>query len=561
MSQYSTQAASKMIVYLDEYVENVTAFSSNKSSTPEAPETLLLDSFASVGFSAPMRTSSKSVQPAPRRLPGDLVTLKAVHSKGPRIYEVSFPRDFAGRLIGKGGKGLAALSEFPGTRRVEARGPGTLCVVGSETAATSIVVEVRRLVNAFVASDLCHATYVSQAAPKLKASPQAVRKSAGGRSNISNARVNAFRCLEEEEEEEEGDKEIKGKSIVEAEEDQYDLSSLAGCSWVSHRKKTAELLQTSLKQRPRALPAPTSVVHLPQEMLCLVLSFISGDSDSFCHYEKEEKSALASAAMCSAIAKAGQLFSLDRQLAFYGCTARHRTWRVLAVSAWRNEQLPQLCARQPILWPLACAAYVHQQILPSIQTILFQGSLCLPHQPSAMETFCADTARTHEDAGGSGDGAVRALLLEYTVNPRTGRLDAAVVKGFTTYCSVADLPSEVKDLGTGNYVTAVPCFNSTTHWNRFGSRALAILTSLGCKGNSSSGGARQPGTTKVALPPGPWMRGQQVARGKDPQVVTAPVNDEIRLLAPLRPLLVCVKTAMVRACDGTALDLDAFLAI
>ena len=55
-----------MIVYLDEYVENVTAFSSNKSSTPEAPETLLLDSFASVGFSAPMRTSSKSVQPAPR---------------------------------------------------------------------------------------------------------------------------------------------------------------------------------------------------------------------------------------------------------------------------------------------------------------------------------------------------------------------------------------------------------------------------------------------------------------------------------------------------------------
>jgi len=117
--------------------------------------------------------------------------------------------------------------------------------------------------------------------------------------------------------------------------------------------------------------------------------------------------------------------------------------------------------------------------------------------------------------------------LEYTINPRTGKVDAVVLRNARTVAA-ATLCSgrSAVNPSTGNRFITLPTYRDPSQWKSHGSHATAELAALG----------------------------ELARRGK-----AAAGAPEDPLLAPLRPLLVAVKTAMVTSCDGAKLDLHMLL--
>ena len=107
------------------------------------------------------------------------------------------------------------------------------------------------------------------------------------------------------------------------------------------------------------------------------------------------------------------------------------------------------------------------------------------------------------------------------------------------------------------------------HWRRVGADAVDRLHLLGSRGRRLP--ARQPhGAASTGAPAGAWRRGgfgpaaaggaAAAAKTAAPAEAAAPSAAETARLATLKPLLICVKTAMVKACDGSGVDLDGFTA-
>jgi hypothetical protein len=475
-----------------------------EGTSTEAMSNQFLESFKAVGF---VEKNTDTVCSKSCSI-GDLVTLKNI---SPSSHMIFYPARYTSRLIGKGGRNIENLKQTSSAKNIKIS-DGIIEIQGSDYVAQNVLAQVRKSLKSFASRDSYHnSTKVPSSSNKSMSNfvsfqPKLI-------STSRKIQTNRFQCLNEEDDDEE-DK-TSPQSIEEAEEAAYDSSVQVGCAWVIHRQKTIDMLTESTTSNKSTSTSPFT--RQSQDALLSILSFFSPSEG---------------------ISTVAALSCTDRKLSLYFLTCHHRVWKSLASRSW--PQLGKLRTKQPLLYPLACAMHQHRIVYrdPQLKQVSISGNvgankfqdISRVFHSIAFNSMCVKTM-----------AQVYALELEYTINPRTGACDAAKVRGIMTFASFETLQSvassstsstksSTKSSNSANPTVLVPCYRGARQWRQLRSFAVQQLSSVG-------------------------MLQRKTHHGKTNN------GNETRLLAPLQPLLVAVKTYMVNSSDGVELDIDSFVAL